>query len=163
WCVRPGRWLTCWRWSATPAPRSRPTWQPSAAWSPTTWSTAARPAGWPGSAAASWAWPSRSACPWSCRTRGASAGDRRCWRAAPGAARGRGRRGGGGGRAPAAPPRGALGRPARGRPRLAVYQLGELDELPALVAAVPAHTSGGGRAQARLQRHSDDAAYHHAR
>jgi Bacterial archaeo-eukaryotic release factor family 10 len=51
----------------------------------------------------------------------------------------------------------------RERARLALYQLGELEELPGLIDEVPAHTSGGGRAQARLQRHSDEAAHHHAR
>jgi hypothetical protein len=51
----------------------------------------------------------------------------------------------------------------RERARLVLYQLGELEELPGMIDAVPAHTSGGGWAQARLQRHSEEAAHQHAR
>ncbi len=51
----------------------------------------------------------------------------------------------------------------RERARLAIYRLGELEELPGLRADVPAQTSGGGWAQARLARHSDEAAHHHVK
>jgi peptide subunit release factor 1 (eRF1) len=51
----------------------------------------------------------------------------------------------------------------RERARLGIYQLGVLEELPGLIDYVPAQTSGGGRAQARLARHSDQAAHHHAK
>ena len=51
----------------------------------------------------------------------------------------------------------------RERTRIALRQLGELEELAEVVDAVPAQTSGGGWAQARLARHADDAAHHHAK
>jgi Bacterial archaeo-eukaryotic release factor family 10 len=51
----------------------------------------------------------------------------------------------------------------RGRTRLFLQQLGELEELPAVVDEVPAQTSGGGWAQARLARHADAAAQQHAK
>jgi peptide subunit release factor 1 (eRF1) len=51
----------------------------------------------------------------------------------------------------------------RERTRLALYQLGELEELPEVFDEVPAQTSGGGRAQARLARHADQIAHQHAK
>jgi Bacterial archaeo-eukaryotic release factor family 10 len=51
----------------------------------------------------------------------------------------------------------------RERTRLLLQQLGELEELPGLVDEVPAQTSGGGWAQARLARRADDAAHQHAK
>jgi hypothetical protein len=51
----------------------------------------------------------------------------------------------------------------RERTRLALQQLGELEELGEVIDEVPAQTSGGGWAQARLARHADDAAHHHAK
>jgi hypothetical protein len=51
----------------------------------------------------------------------------------------------------------------RERSRIALRQLGELEELAEVVDTVPAQTSGGGWAQARLARHADDAAHHHAK
>lgn len=51
----------------------------------------------------------------------------------------------------------------RERARLALYHLGELEELGELVDEVPARTSGGGWAQARLARRSDEAARHHVK
>jgi peptide subunit release factor 1 (eRF1) len=51
----------------------------------------------------------------------------------------------------------------RERTRLALYQLGELQELPEVFDQVPAQTSGGGRAQARLARHSDKVAHQHVK
>jgi len=51
----------------------------------------------------------------------------------------------------------------RERTRIALQQLGELEELQELVDEVPAQSSGGGWAQARLARHADDAAHHHAK
>ncbi len=51
----------------------------------------------------------------------------------------------------------------RERTRIALQQLGELEELQQLVDEVPAQSSGGGWAQARLARHADDAAHHHAK
>jgi hypothetical protein len=51
----------------------------------------------------------------------------------------------------------------RGRTRLFLQQLGELEELPGVVDQVPAQTSGGGWAQARLARRADAAAQQHAK
>ena len=51
----------------------------------------------------------------------------------------------------------------RGRTRLFLQQLGELEELPGVVDEVPAQTSGGGWAQARLARRADAAAQQHAK
>jgi hypothetical protein len=51
----------------------------------------------------------------------------------------------------------------RERTRLALYQLGELRELPEVFDEVPAQTSGGGRSQARLARHADQVAHQHAK
>jgi peptide subunit release factor 1 (eRF1) len=51
----------------------------------------------------------------------------------------------------------------RERTRLALYQLGELRELPEVFDQVPAHSSGGGRAQARLARHSNQVAHQHVK
>jgi hypothetical protein len=51
----------------------------------------------------------------------------------------------------------------RERTRIALQQLGELEELDEVVDEVPAQTSGGGWAQARLARHADDAAHRHAK
>ncbi|HZD70333.1 MAG TPA: Vms1/Ankzf1 family peptidyl-tRNA hydrolase, partial [Actinomycetes bacterium] len=51
----------------------------------------------------------------------------------------------------------------RQRTRLALYQLGELEELPEIFDQVPAQSSGGGRAQARLARRSDQVAHQHVK
>ena len=51
----------------------------------------------------------------------------------------------------------------RGRTRLFLQQLGELEELPGVIDEVPAQTSGGGWAQARLARRADAAAQQHAK
>jgi Bacterial archaeo-eukaryotic release factor family 10 len=51
----------------------------------------------------------------------------------------------------------------RERTRMALYQLGELQELPEVFDAVPSQTSGGGRAQARLARRADQVAHQHAK
>jgi Bacterial archaeo-eukaryotic release factor family 10 len=51
----------------------------------------------------------------------------------------------------------------RERTRIAIQQLGELEELGEVVDEVPGQSSGGGWAQARLARHADDAAHHHAK
>ncbi len=51
----------------------------------------------------------------------------------------------------------------RERTRLALYQLTELEELPGVFDEVPAQTSGGGRAQARLARHADQVAHQHSK
>jgi hypothetical protein len=47
--------------------------------------------------------------------------------------------------------------------RLLLQQLGELEELPGVVDEVPAQTSGGGWAQARLARRADAQRHHHAK
>lgn len=51
----------------------------------------------------------------------------------------------------------------RERTRIALQELGELEQLAEVLDEVPAQTSGGGWAQARLARHADDAAHHHAK
>jgi hypothetical protein len=51
----------------------------------------------------------------------------------------------------------------RERTRVLLQQLGEVEELVELVDEVPPQSSGGGWAQARLARHTDDAAHHHAK
>jgi peptide chain release factor subunit 1 len=51
----------------------------------------------------------------------------------------------------------------RERTRLALYQLGELQELPEVFDPVPSQTSGGGRAQARLARRADQVAHQHVK
>jgi len=51
----------------------------------------------------------------------------------------------------------------RQRTRLALYQLGELEELPEVFDEVPAQSSGGGRAQSRLARHADKVAHQHVK
>jgi peptide subunit release factor 1 (eRF1) len=51
----------------------------------------------------------------------------------------------------------------RERTRILLRELGEVVELDDLVDPVPPRTSGGGRAQARLARHADDAAHRHAK
>ena len=51
----------------------------------------------------------------------------------------------------------------RQRTRLALYQLGELEELPEVYDEVPAQSSGGGWAQARLARRADRVAHQHVK
>jgi Bacterial archaeo-eukaryotic release factor family 10 len=51
----------------------------------------------------------------------------------------------------------------RERTRIAMQQLGELEELDEVLDEVPAQSSGGGWAQARLARHAAAAAHHHAK
>jgi hypothetical protein len=59
--------------------------------------------------------------------------------------------------------RGVVGRRPFLLTRLALYQLGELQELPEVFDPVPSQTSGGGRAQARLARRADQVAHQHVK